>query len=252
MKWFLGAVLAATLALSLGGRAEAADDKDVKAILDKAIKALGGEQNLSKLKAATWKANGKITFNGEDHEFTSTATLQGLDHYRSEFEGDFGGNKIKGVTVLAKDKGWRQFGDQKMELDESALANEKRTVYLQVLPMTLLPLKGNNFKIQAAEEKAVGGKPAVGLKVTPPDGKDFTMFFDKQSGLPVQLVAKVVGFMGEEFTQETTFADYKEFAGIKKAIKSSSTRDGEKFIESQITEFKALDKADPKAFEEPQ
>jgi hypothetical protein len=251
MKWFLSATLAAMCALSLGGRAGAADDKDCKAVLDKAIKALGGEENLSKVKAATWTNKGKITFNGEDHEFTSKATLQGLDQYRSEFEGDFGGNKIKGVTVLAKNKGWRQFGGDTSELDENGLANEKRSVYLQVLPMTLLPLKHKNFKLEAAGEKAVGGKPAVGLKVTPPDGKDFTLFFDKESGLPIQLVAKVVGFMGDEFTQETTFADYKEFGGIKKATKSSSTRDGEKFIETQITEFKVLDTVDPKTFEEP-
>jgi hypothetical protein len=251
MKWLLGAVLATMIVLGLGERARAADDKDVKAVLDKAIRAIGGEENLSKVKAAHWKAKGKITFNGEDNEFTSTATMQGLDHYRSEFEGEFGGNKIKGATVLAKNKGWRQFGGETSELDENGLANEKRSVYLQVLPMMLLPLKGKNFKVESAGQKPVGGKPALGLKVTPPGGKDFMLFFDKESGLPVQVVAKVVGFMGDEFTQETTLSDYKEFAGIKKATKSVSKRDGEKFIETQITEFKLLDKVDPKTFEEP-
>jgi hypothetical protein len=251
MKWLLGAVLATMIVLGLGGRAGAADDKDCKAVLDKAIKALGGEENLGKLKAATWKNKGKITFNGEDHEFTSTATVQGLDHFRSDFEGDFGGNKIKAVTVLAKNKGWRQFGGDTSELDDNGLANEKRRVYLEVLPMALLPLKHKNFKLEAAGEKAIGGMPAVGIKITPPDGKNLTLFFDKESGLPVQLAAKVVGFMGEEFTQETTYADYKEFAGIKKATKVSSKRDGEKFMETQITEFKVLDKVDPKTFEEP-
>jgi hypothetical protein len=251
MKGLLGAVLVTMIVLSAGDRARAADDKDAKAILDKAIKALGGEENLSKLKAASWKAQGKITINGEDNPFTSQATMQGLDQIRSEFEGEFGGNKIKALTILAKNKGWRQFGDQTMELDENGLANEKRSVYLQVLPATLLPLKGDKFKVEAAGEKAIGGMPAVGLKVTAPDGKDFTLFFDKDSGLPVQVVAKVVGFMGEEFTQETTLAEYKEFSGIKKATKMTSKRDGEKFIESQITEYKVLDKVDPKTFEQP-
>jgi hypothetical protein len=251
MKGLLGAVLATMIVLGVGDRARAADDKDAKAILDKAIKAIGGEENLSKVKAASWKAQGKITFNGEDNPFTSQATMQGLDHYRGEFEGEFGGNKIKGVTVLAKNKGWRQFGDMTMEVDENGIANEKRNVYLQVLPTLLLPLKSDKFKVEAAGEKAVGGMPAVGLKVTPPDGKDFTMFFDKTSGLPVQVVAKVMGFMGDEFTQETTLSEYKEFSGIKKATKSVSKRDGEKFVESQITEFKVLDKVDPKMFEQP-
>ena len=37
------------------------------------------------------------------------------------------------------------------------------------------------------------GKPAAALKVTGPDGKDFTLYFDKESGLPVRMVAKVIG-----------------------------------------------------------
>lgn len=249
MKWFLSTVTAALFVLILGAQARAADAKD--ALLDKAIKALGGEEKLNKVKAASTVAKGKLTINGEENDFISKSTIQGLDHWRSEFEGEFGGNKIKAVLVVAKNKGWRQFADQTMELDENALANEKRTHYLQVIPGTLLPLKDKSFKVEAAGEKQVGGKAAVGLKVTPPDGKDFTLYLDKDSGLPVMLVAKVVGFMGDEYTQETTFSDYKEMEGIKKATKTSSKRNGEKFIETQLTEFKVLDKVDPKTFEEP-
>jgi hypothetical protein len=251
MKWFLGAVLATMVVLGLGGQARTADDKDAQAIVDKAIKALGGEEKLSKIKAATWKSKGTISFNGTDNEFSTTATVQGLDHFRSAFEGEFGGNKVEGVTVLAKDKGWRKFGDNQMEMDENGITNEKRTVYLQVVPMTLVPLKDKAFKVQTAGEKKVDGKDAVGLKITGPDNKDFTLFFDKDSGLPVLSVAKVMGFMGEEFTQETSFGDYKEFDGIKKATKVTSKRDGEKFIDSKLTEFKVLDNVDPKTFAEP-
>lgn len=252
MKWFFGAVLSAMFVLGLGGSAKAADDKDVNAILDKAIKALGGEEKLSKIKAVSWKTKGKITFGGNDNEFSGAATVQGLDHFRSTFEGEFGGNKITGLTVIAKDKGWRKFGDMKMELEGDALANQKRAVYLQIVPGRLLPLKSKDFKVAAAGEKKVDDKPAVGLKVTGPDGKDFTLYLDKDSGLPVMLIAKVVGFMGDEFTQETTLSDYKEFAGIKQATKVVSKRDGEKFIESNISDFKVLDSVDPKTFAEPQ
>jgi hypothetical protein len=250
MKRFLVAVFVAALVAGVGGKARS-DDKDVTAILDKAIKALGGEEKLGKLQAATWKAKGKISFGGGDNAFTSQVTVQGLDHFRQEFEGDFGGNKIQGVTVLDGDKGWRKIGDMGMALDKDGLANEKRTVYLQVVPMTLVPLKGKGFKLEAAGEEKVGGKPAVGLKATGPDGKAFTLYFDKESGLPVKQVAKVVGFMGDEFTMETSFTDYKEFGGIKKATKVENKRDGEKFLEQEITEFKVLDKVDPKTFDEP-
>jgi hypothetical protein len=202
MKRFLVAACVAALAAGLGANARS-DDRDAQAVLDKAMKALGGEDKLAKLQAATWKAKGTISFGGGDNAFTSQVTVQGLDHLRQVFEGEFGGNKIQGVMVLAGDKGWRKFGDMQMELDKAGVANEKRTVYLQVIPMTLVPLKGKGFKVEPAGEDKVGGKPAVGLKATGPDGKDFTIYFDKESGLPVKQVAKVIGFMGEEFTQET-------------------------------------------------
>jgi len=251
MKRFLGAVLATVLVSCLGGPA-GADDPEAAAIVDKGIKALGGEEKLAKAAGATWKAKGKITFDGNDNEFDSQATVQGLDHFRSEFEGNFNGNTIKGVTVLNGDKGWRKFGDDPMEMDKDAVDNEKRTVYLQVVPAMLVPLKGKGFQVAKAGEEKVDGKSAVGLKVTGPDRKEFTIYFDKESGLPVKQVAKVVGFQGDEFTQETTFGSYKDFDGVKKATKVENKRDGEKFVETQVTEFKLLDKVAPETFNEPQ
>jgi hypothetical protein len=250
MKQLFGVMLAATLLAVLAGKAPA-DDKQVKAVLDKAIKALGGEEKLGTNKAFTWKTKGKLTLGDNENEFTSKATAQGVDRYRGEFEGEFGGNKIRGVTVVNGDKGWRKFNDMTQELDKDALANEKRNVSLQLIPVTIVPLKGKGFKVKEAGEEKVGGKPAVVLEVTGPDNKTFKLSFDKESGLPVKLVAKVLGFMGEEFTQEATFTAYKDFGGIKKATKMETKRDGEKFLTAEISDFKALDKVDAKTFEEP-
>jgi hypothetical protein len=249
MRRFIGTATAAILVLGLAVQARAADDKDAKTILDKAIKALGGEDKLAKVKAFQSKGKGTISFGDNDSDFTIESTVQGLDHCRQVFEGEFGGNKVKGEMVLAGDKGFRDFGGMKMDFDKDALANEKRTIYLQVLPMTLAPLKDKEYKIETAGEEKVGDKPAVGVKVTPSDKKDFTIYFDKESGLPIKLIAKVVGFMGDEFVQETFFADFKEFDGIKKATKIENHRDGKKFLVQQITEFKVLDKVDPKTFD---
>src|SRR5262245_26331388 len=251
MRRVVGAVWVTGLLSGLGAPDRAEDDKDTRAILDKGIKALGGEEKLSKVKAATWKVKGKIIVDGNENPFTLQVTVQGLDRIRSAFEGEFGGTPIKGMTVLAGDKGWRQFADNTMELDRDALANEKRTLYLQVIPAMLVPLKGKGFKVQSAGEEKVGGKPAVGIKVTGPEGKDFTLYFDKESGLPVKQVAKVLDFMGNEFTQETIYADYKEFQGIKKATKVENKRNGTTFLEGKITDFKVLDKVDAKTFAEP-
>ena len=103
----LTAAGAITLGAGRSGPVRAADAKDANAILDKAVQALGGAEKLGKLKAASWTAKGTITFMGNDNPFTSRYVVQGLDHIRNEFEGEFGGNPVKGVTVLAGEKGWR-------------------------------------------------------------------------------------------------------------------------------------------------
>lgn len=250
MKRFVCSMLAFSCYAVLCATAQA-DEKDASAVLDKAIKALGGQDNLKKAAMATWKGKGKITLGDNENQFSTQTTVQGIDHYRGEFEGEFNGNQVKGVTVLNGDKGWRKFGDMSMELDDAALANEKRTVYLQVIPITLLPLKGPAFKIETAGQEKVGDATATVLKVTAPDGKDFKLYFDQESGVPVKLVATVLGFMGEEFTQETTYGNYKDFDGVKKATKVESKRDGQRFVEQEISEFKVLDKIEPGTFDEP-
>jgi hypothetical protein len=252
MRQFIGTTCVAMLLLGLSGLGRTEDAKDPSAILDKAIKALGGEEKLNAVKAVSWKTKGTLTINGSDNEFTSHSTAKGLDHFRSEFEGEFGGNKIKAVTVVKGDKGWRRFMDQTMDMDESALANEHRNIALQVIPITLVALKGKGYKLEVAGEEKVEGKPAVGLKITPPKGEAYTLYFDKESGLPVRQVAKLLDFMGTEYTQDTIMDKYKEIDGIKKATKISNKRDGEKFIDIEITEFKVLDKVDPKTFDQPE
>jgi hypothetical protein len=251
MKRLIGAVCVAVLVSVPANQSRAEGDKDARAIINKGIKALGSEEKLRAVGALTWKGKGKISFDGNDSEFTSQTTTQGLDRVRQEFEGEFMGNKVKGVLVLNGDKGWRKFGDMEMEMDKAAVANEKRSLYLQVIPATLLVLRGKFFTVKSAPDEKVGGKAAAVLKVTGPDGKDFTLFLDKESGLPVKQVAKVIGFMGDESTQETTFSNYKDFGGIKKATKIETKRNGKTFLVVEITDFKALNKVDPKTFAKP-
>ena len=242
--------LLATIVLAFASPMARAEDGG-NAVLDKAIKAVGGEETLSKVKAASWKTKGTLTFMGADNPVSTATTVEGLTHSKNDFEGEFGGNKIKGSSVLAGDKGWRSFAGMTSEMDPEALAEAKRVQYLQMGPTLLVPLKGKDFKIVAAADDKVDGKTVKGLKITGPDSKTFTLYFDEASGLPVRMVAKVKDFSGDEFTQTTTYSDFKDFQGIKKATKVEALRNGEKFQSSEITEFKVLDNVDPKTFAEP-
>jgi hypothetical protein len=244
MKRFHRSMIAVAALLVACGPARA-DDPKAKAILDKAIKALGGEDKLAKIEAFSWKA--KVTFNRNGQagqEMDAEVIFKGLDHMRRAF----GVN----LVVLAGDKGWRIVDGASVELAAEAIANEKRSMYLQAIPITLLPLKRDDFVYEAAGEGKVGDKVADSLKITAPDGKDFTLFFDKETGLPVKEVAQLEAPGGREVTAETTFSDYKDFVGIKKAtrIEVKSFGFGSGFSQV-ITEFKVLDKVGDDTFAKP-
>lgn len=227
--------------------------QDATAVIDKAIKAHGGEEALGKVKAYTIAAKGTLSFMGNDSEISTTVTHKGFDHSRQEFEADFAGNKFKVLTVIAGDKGWNSMGDQGVNpIDASQLANAKRMGYINAVSITILPLKDKAFKATLAGEDKVGDKPVVGVKATGPDGKDFTLYFDKETGLLAKVTADgVLNFTGEEYKQDTLFKDYKEMGGIKKATKTEGLRDGEKLISQEISEFKVLEKVEDSTFAEP-
>src|SRR5438045_4064150 len=105
MKRISIAALVVLFALA-GARSLRADDAAVKAILGKALKALGGEAKLAKAKAIQFQAKRKMSFGGNETEFTMATTVQELDQRRTQFESEFNGNPFKAVTVLNKDKGW--------------------------------------------------------------------------------------------------------------------------------------------------
>jgi hypothetical protein len=238
------------MAAGLGDPARA-DEQEAKSVVDRAIKAMGGEEKLSGVKAFSAKGKGTITIDGTDIDFTFEMTAQGIEKYRSSYEGEVGGNKFDGATVLDGDKGWKKAEQEVKKLTGENLATEKRNAYLDIVPILLVPLKGKGFKVDSAAEEKVGDKPASVVRVTGPEGKDFTLYFDKESGLPVKMVGEVADDEGQVEIHETTFEDYKEFEGIKVATRSSIKRAGKRFIEVERMEFKTLAEVEPSTFAEP-
>ena len=246
------------ICVALGGAAQAAVNKtntssaaaDPAALVDKAVRALGGAEKMAQVRAATWKEKGTRAFQGNDVPVNAEVLVQGTDHIRREWDVDLGGMKVRRVVVVAGEGAWSKMMENVEELAGEKLANERRRVYLTVIPVTVLPLKSEGYRLATIADEQVGGRPAAGLNVTPPDGKEFRLYFDKETGLPVRVVAKVLGQGGAgPCTEETTYSDYKAFDGVQKATRISIKRDGATVSDVQIGEFKVLDRADAKAFQ---
>jgi hypothetical protein len=228
-----------------------AGDKDARIVIDKAIKAMGGEERLVKAEVATSKT--KVKFLRTASESTTQITEEGADRMRAEVEQEANGQIIKQLTVLNGVKGWRKTRDGVIrEMDQDAVLLTKRNRESLAAVTRPVILKSPRFLVQLAGEAKVEDKPTVVLDVIGSHGQDFKIFFDKESSLPVKLETKVSFPNGRESAMETTFANYKDFDRIKVATKSEQWRDGKKSaVELEIIEFKILEKVAPGTFDEP-
>src|SRR5262249_9165742 len=74
--------LAVALAVAAAGAARADDQADLRKVIDKAIKAMGGEEKLAKYKAETFKMKGKFYGMGEGIDYTGQWQVQAPDKIR--------------------------------------------------------------------------------------------------------------------------------------------------------------------------
>jgi outer membrane lipoprotein-sorting protein len=244
--------LAFLAAVALGATPPSrADEKpEIKAILDKAVASLGGEANLAKYKAATWKEKMKVFVGEMVIEGRYQVAMQWPGCYRLESQS----TENRRLSVFNGAKGWEQTSDGTVEMDKRFAAAARGDVYLRWIPVAILPLREKAFKLEQTSEEKIGDRPAVGIQVTPPDSPVFRIYFDKESGLPVRITMKVKDEdTGEEWVSERLYSNYKEIQGIKKAMKMvvKSSQKGSDSTESEITEFKFAEKLDDKMFAKP-
>jgi hypothetical protein len=235
--------------LVVSGPLKAADDP--KAIIEKAVKAHGGEENLTKYKAMTMKGKGTLSAMGADIEFTMQMWVQIPNKVRTDLKLDIMGNKLNVVQVYDGKKGWASAMGNVMEAEGDDLEELKDEAFGSYIESLVPLLKDKQFKLEAAGETKVNDKPAVGVKITAKGHKDVTMFFDKESGLMVMSRKKARDFAKMEVESESFVSEYKDVNGIKQAMKLVVKHDGKKFLEGELSEVKVVEKLDDKIFSKP-
>jgi outer membrane lipoprotein-sorting protein len=246
--------LAAVLAVLAAGAARADDKSDAKAVVEKAIKATGGEEKLAKFKAFTFKMKGKWYGMGDGIDYTGEIAVEVPDKARVRIDTGVGDMKFTIINVSNGDKVWTKFNDKATEVDDKDQIKEAKEERYADRVASLLPLvKEKGFKLEPLGEVKVDGKPAVGVRVSHEGHRDVNLFFDKDSGLLVKNERTVKDFMagGNEQTQETLYSDYKEVGGVKHAMKLVINRDGKKYVDSEISDLEVKDKIDAAQFEKP-
>ena len=228
-----------------------ADDAAVKAVVDKALKAHGGEATLAKLPASTVTFKGTIHTMGQKVPFTGQVSSQAADKLKIDIEVEAGGQKVRIVNVINGDKGWTKFGEDVKELGKDELTEALEKTHSGWVT-TLAPLKNKELTLAPLGEIKVDDKPAVGIKVTSKGKRDVDLYFDKESGLLVKSETHVKDEgSGQEVTEESFYGDYKEVQGTKQSKKITVKREGKLYVEGEVTDHHLAERLDDNTFAKP-
>lgn len=251
MRAFLCAVLLGLFFTATSLHAE--DAADAKAVIEKAVKAAGGADKVSKPCALVWKYKGTFSGLGDPIELTGEVIQQTpKGQYKNVVNFEFMGNKGTRIVVFDGSKGWATFMGMTMEMGEDELAETKEQAYSTRLA-DLSRIQDPSLKFEPLGESKVGDKSVIGFKVTSPGHKELKLYFDKASGLVAKVERKARDTMNnDDVDQEQLFENYKEWPdGVKRAMKQTTKRSGKDYIATEVTESKVEDKVDDKVFTKP-
>lgn len=250
--WKIAGVLGVASLLGLLIPVRAVEEAKLREVVARAIKAQGGIDNLTKLKANVSKEKGKYYGMGEGIDFTSESSLQLPDRFRVEVKSKIGDQEFTFIQVINGKKGWIKLGDKTEEMDKEMLAEAKEEMNVANISQ-LVCLKDKEFKLSPLGEVKVGDRPAIGVRVEHKGFRDVSLFFDKEKGLLLKSETRVKDLMrgGEEYTSTTLYDDYKKAEGMMVAHKITIKRDDKPFVDGELTEVKISEKIDDSVFEKP-
>jgi hypothetical protein len=230
----------------------AAAQEETLAIIDKAIKAHGGEAKLTKFNAIQTKLKGTLELFGASVPFTQEGYSQAPAKIKEVLHLEIMGQNITVATVFNGDKGWISPNGMTMDMDEQVLEVMKEASYIRAFA-GYTPLKDSKrFQLASLGDLKVNNRPAVGIKVSSQGHKDVNIYFDKETGLMAKIEHRTTDLQSmQEVAEERIVTEYQEVDGLKTAKKLLIQRDGKKFMEAEIEEVKFVDKIDDAEFAKP-
>jgi hypothetical protein len=234
--------------LLLGGTAAAQETP--RAIIERAIKAHGGQERLSRIRADQVKLRGVLFMDKKEVAFTAETWVQLPGQFKNviEFTTD---RKHTLVQILNGDQAHVSIDGQPEKVADTAL-NEMRDTLLLDRAVRLVPLLTDNvFNLSVIEEIKVNDRPAAGVGVQVKGRKEMRLYFDKETSLLTKTEHWLVDEKGKEVRQEVFYSDFKDLGGFKRPTKVLAVRNGAKILEALLTDAKYLDKIDDAEFTKP-
>ena len=223
-------------------------------IIDKSIKAMWGQDKLGKLRSFQVTQKGTMDEMGNIITGTSETYIKLADELKDiqckrGMELNVNGIKQTQVQIMNKDKITVSMNGVAVPLSDAMRQEIKQQMHAEFVS-SLLPLKDKRYTLSALPEAVVHDHPAVGVKVSTEGYRDVSLYFDKETGLPVKRAYRATDpRSNQECLMETYCSDYKEFEGVKMPARERVERDGKRFLETELVAVKRVDRFDDKVFE---
>ena len=207
----------------------AAPAVDAKTIINDYLKALGGMEELQKIKSVV--ANLGMSMQGMTLDVQEKKMFPNMEVTTVKM----GGNVVNKNLFDGK-TGYQEQMGQKKEMTKEEIDEKKAQTSLfdQVDYLT------GNYKLKVAGTEKVEGKDAYKLEVTLPGGKSQAEYYDIQSHLLVRVV-KDVQANNMTISNTITFADYKKVGNVMFPFTqqvSVSANGQEQNFEMKVTDIK--------------
>jgi hypothetical protein len=226
--------------LGASGMAARAQEPRPEEIIDKAIRAHGGEEKLAGLSALTIKER-MVYPDAATWDAQIVVELPG--RYRSERTISSGGKSSTTLIVVDGEQGWMKLNDHVTPYPKTFIESMQKHTVPYMEPRSILRLRARQknpaCQFTTAGEGTVEGRPAVGLRMKLEGGPEATWYFDKETGLLLKTEQRTKRFEGEDTVVETLYGDYQTFDGFPMARKVTSRRDGKLAYTTELIDFKA-------------
>jgi hypothetical protein len=243
-------LLAACAAASLGAVAPAPAEDEAQAIVERAVKAHGGIDRLSRVRADRVSNQGVLVVNGRETPFTAETTVQLPNQFRNviRLEGD---RKTVFVQILNGDKIYFTIDGQPQKVDDALAAELRETMQLNQAVRLVPLLTDKAYTLESLGEVMIDDQPAVGVKATVKGRRDLRLFFSKDTGLLIKTEHPVDDGAGKEVVQEEMYSDFEDVQGFRRPMKLAVFRNGKKIMQAEVVDVKYLDKVDAGEFAKP-
>lgn len=223
------------------------EEQQLQEVINKAIRAAGGEGNPRAFRAVTCKSKGTYDLGDVRASFRVQFYLQLPGKSRMELKIRIGDTEYEHIRIVSGKQGWvsRPLAEKSIiemeRMTDGELASSEELVYHLHLIYRPETLRDSFLRLSYLGESVIGGRACVGIKVTHPKHREVTIYYDSDTGLLHKLTAhEKHGLSLESVPIDSYFINYKDVDGLRMPFNSKGERNGTLFREWEITEIRFL------------